>query len=250
MKKVISCFLLAQFGFLSHAWAIAGAEIPASKFVDLATKATFSDDGGYAFMKDNKCAYENLPGNDRRSNEYLYLSNTNSGKGYEADNSRCGNNIQVCVSGYSTVSTKTSHNQCWTADVPRIGGDSWKPKISIPECTPTSSSPWTGQSSEKTPVFVNKRQKIMMQSTNIIKTIVGTNPTNDYDLDCIAYICDNGDNKFSYGCQDGSCTDGCPNDTTVDPTPNPDPTPSPTDPNVTNRNSAKPYLDAIDNQCP
>ncbi len=88
----------------------------------------------------------------------------------------------------------------------------------------------------------------MMQSTNIIKTIVGTNPTDDYDLDCIAYICDNGDNKFSYGCQDGSCTDGCPNDITVDPDQNP--TPSPTDPNVTNRNSAKPYLDAIDNQCP
>lgn len=249
MKKILFVFLITQFGFISHVWAIAGAEIPASKFVDLTTPEFDNSD---IYMQDGKCKYKDLPGNDRRSNEYLYLSNTNSGNGYEADNSRCGNNIQVCVSGYSTVSTKTSHNQCWVADVPRWGGDSWKPKLSISECISTPLSPWTGQSSEKTPVFVNKRQKIMKHGNNIIKTIVGTNPTNDYDLDCIAYICDNGDNKFSYGCQDGSCTDGCPNDTTVDPDPNPNqnPTPSPTDPDVTNRNSAKPYLDAIDNQCP
>ena len=65
---------------------------------------------------------------------------------------------------------------------------------------------------------------------------------------CYGYVCTDSNGKYKPMCPDGSCTDGCPNDITVDPDQNP--TPSPTDPNVTNRNSAKPYLDAIDNQCP
>ncbi len=227
------------------------------------TPSQFEILSGYNFtstyMKDGDCAVTTRS-NDR-ANEYLYAANTNTGSAYEADTNQCPNNTQICILGYSTVENDTKTNHCWHADVPRgLGGDSWKSDKSLEDC---SGGKWTPRRANKTPVFVNNRGQILVTAPtytygNLVDSLIGTDVVNDFDIKCVAYICIENDYSLSYGCQDGSCTDGCPDDDTTppasdsvdsSPVPGTDPAPTPSTPNIQHRDTVKPYLDALDAKC-
>lgn len=264
MKKIFMIFAVC-FNTTS-VFATAGDPINTPSQFEILSGYNFTSNRGYNYMKDGTCAVTTRS-NDR-ANEYLYAANTNTGSAYEADTTQCPNNTQICILGYSTVENDTKTNHCWHADVPRgLGGDSWISDKSLENC---SGGKWTPRSANKIPVFVNNRGQILATaptytSGNLVDSLIGTDVVNDFDIKCVAYICIESDNSLSYGCQDGSCTDGCPDDDTTPPAPDPDPAPDPVDPSPApvpdpvptptptndgpHKNTVQPYLDALKAKC-
>lgn len=251
MKKLSTTFFLVSALFTSNLCALSGPEIPADKFYTIAqtNTKTYTNEG---YMNYENCKYINRNLDD--DDEFLYAGDTISGRSYESGNDslECPNGRQVCILGESIVDDTIKNNNCWVSVI-----DTWNDKwesseTTLPDCD-TSSGPWTKYSSEKIPVFVNKRNQIMQtvvsiegtDTTLLIKSIVGNNPLEDNDVQCVAYICKS-DDKYSYGCSDGFCTESCP-ELEPEPEPGPDPAPEPTPGNTTpvHRNTVKPYLDAL-----
>ena len=212
MKKFLIS-LLCIFGITPNVLATAGTVIPTTQFINLVGRYDFSTQQGISYMRSGKCQ---LKQDSDRDDEYLHVNDTDGV--YEADNADdCPNNTEICVLGYSTVKNDTKNNACWRASAPTgWHEDKWvlSSNPNFKDCSESGGN-WTIPSPDKIPVFVTKQNKILLHNTDMIKTLVGRNVAIDFGIKCIAYICDATDQhgtRFSYGCQDGSCEDGCPND--------------------------------------
>lgn len=256
MKKLFTTFFLAFTLFTSNLCALSGPEIPADKFV-IDTENIYSREG---YMHYKNCKYINRSLDD--DDEFLYASDTIFGNSYEAgdDSLECEGSLAICILGYSTVRYTAIYNNCWNS-VLDTWNDKWESSstIKLSECD-TTLGPWTKRTSKKIPVFVTtdnrikQAQRLSSEAPPIlVKSIIGnkgftdntgSNLLKDNDVQCVAYICDAGDGKYSYGCADGSCADPCP-EPAPEPDPAPIPGPEPGNTTPVHRNTVKPYLDAL-----
>ena len=171
-----------------------------------------------------KRSYDKLlgAGNDK----YSYDINNNSER-------NCQAGIQIYMLTKSSAANLVKNKPtCWIGN--DKGENSWcagsqnadgknrqcKGTCDVPEC---SGGKWTPNTmGTKKAVFVNENDKIIWgKNGKKPLSLVSFNVQGDFDLKCIGYICEEGETR-TYGCPDGSCTDPCPDNITVDPDNTPD----------------------------
>lgn len=247
--KILLPILYMFVGVAPCAFAASGELVKFSK------TSSISSNG--SLMSAGNCRPRNYSGT---GDEYLYVGNTSgSGTGYEADNGDCAQPTQVCIAGPSVSDADTGYNSCWQSTdtgmtfLGEFGTDNeWHKTETIPDCPVDNKSKWTKNSSDprKVPVFVTIDNTVLTTASPIyvLKTIVGTNVKQTMHIQCIAYVCKNSDNTFSYGCPDGSCADPCPNsDTSEGGKDDGSGSNSTSNDKNKHRNSVQPYLDVLNN---
>ena len=143
-------------------------------------------------------------GGKRTEDEMVTIGD--SQMGYEADRNYCSNNVSICIAGKSQYKSNSSiskepsnyYRQCYTSHAPMVGEDYWNIGKKFSVCDSTTFD------ATKTPVFVDRSDKILVVNTTIITVHEGQQETSQTvqlpmhtlvntglidEIKCIAYMC-------------------------------------------------------------
>lgn len=221
----------------------------------------------------------NIFGND--NDWFCYGVSNNKISCFLADSDACIKNTVVCAlgtytqpvsnwtrtqNGYQTTYSGALIGQrvCATA-YQGSGSDKWydkddfqQPKT-FTDCTDTKWQRNDSISKTNEVMVINNKAEISNNNYPMQYWIhYDINDSPKYPEICVGYYCAGADGKYTEPCDDGTCSDNCPDDDTTPPDPDPvdsspvpgtDPAPTPSTPNIPHRDTVKPYLDALDAKC-
>ena len=270
MKKNLILFLIFFCtNIITTPTKCAPSRLPGDRVTFTFLSNTLEFDGG-GYHKIDNCGRETPNANVKSPDPaFLHTPEIEFNKAaYVAtnQNTKCTNGTQIYIKTPSGISAsrKSETPQCWEASVKPTGNGlfnrQWKQCQNIPNCERQFPDKWySNQNRDKVPVFVNNAGEVILYEGAKLPSslIIKYNDSTTVDLACIGYACKTG-NIYTYGCQDGSCTPGCPDDDdnngdddgggggSYEPERTlPDPPAPPKDPEPDFDNVVKPYLDLL-----
>lgn len=223
MKKTLLIFFGIFFGFAQYGFAA-----PETVPVQIHRITTYEGHDNWSFAGTENCKVYTVSSSDN-NDQYLHIGGCASTDAYQIiKNKQCQPGTKVCILGSACEASDigSKQNHCWYS---KWGSnDEWcqdnedgcpSAPVEISEC---SDEKLKNTDSRKIPVFVDTAGKVIKTDVGYFpQSLVMDDGYNKFNMACFGYICPDG----TYGCQDGTCTPGCPND--PPPPPPPRSTPGP-----------------------